>query len=363
MDNNIMERTPEVIAGEINAIKSQTSGILEAALGYARRSCFEIGKRLEEAKALVPHGAWGDWLRENVAYSESTASNLMRIWREFGNEQIDFTGRSDAEVFGDLSQSQLVELFALPPADRRSFAEGNRALLVGDNAVSIRELRDRIKALTEQHEKDTLAMEEHDRSYADMADRLREAQADAKAAIDKANKEAIETVDYGKVVAERDDARQRVAELEAREPEVQQVTVIRNEPTEEQIAEIRRKAIAEVEEAHKSQLEQLEADLRTEAETGKAEAAEHFTAALKRQQDKMAEAEAKAQAEIKRLRAQANVHAQRINYCLSDINRLMSEIDSVIREADGQETGSGGRLRRQVEAMLGKMIDGRGWNV
>ena len=63
MNNEIQAvRNISVIADELNAIKSQTSGILTAALSYAKRSCFEIGKRLEEAKALVNHGEWGAWL-------------------------------------------------------------------------------------------------------------------------------------------------------------------------------------------------------------------------------------------------------------------------------------------------------------
>ena len=123
-------RSAEVIAAEINAIKSQTYGILEAAHTYAKRSCFEIGKRLEEAKAAVPHGEWGDWLEVNVSYSVSTANDLMRIYREFGDEQIDMlTGKSDAEIFEGLSQSQMVALFGLPKSERAAFVEEHRGEL------------------------------------------------------------------------------------------------------------------------------------------------------------------------------------------------------------------------------------------
>lgn len=122
MNSTELIRSPEVIADEINAIKTQTSSILSAALSYTKRSCFEIGRRLEEAKALVPHGEWGAWLESNFEYSESTAGNLMRIYREFGGEQINLlTGKSDMETFEGLSQSQLVELFTLPKHTRVEF--------------------------------------------------------------------------------------------------------------------------------------------------------------------------------------------------------------------------------------------------
>jgi len=44
-----VERTPQVIAAEIIAIKNQTRKILLA-------SAIEVGRRLAEAKALLPHG-------------------------------------------------------------------------------------------------------------------------------------------------------------------------------------------------------------------------------------------------------------------------------------------------------------------
>ena len=85
---NEVTRSAAVIAEEINLIKTQTSGILSAAYSYAHRSCMEIGKRLLEAKELVPFGEWGGWLESNFKYSESTAGTLMRIYREYGSEQI-----------------------------------------------------------------------------------------------------------------------------------------------------------------------------------------------------------------------------------------------------------------------------------
>lgn len=49
MDNPGPERTPPVIAAEINMITRQTKKILLT-------SVVEIGRRLQEAKALVKHG-------------------------------------------------------------------------------------------------------------------------------------------------------------------------------------------------------------------------------------------------------------------------------------------------------------------
>ena len=87
-ENGIVMRDAGVIAREINFIKEQTKRQMLAA-------SMEIGARLCEAKELVGHGEWEKWLCENVDYSQSTANNLMRIYREYGSQQINLlTGKA-----------------------------------------------------------------------------------------------------------------------------------------------------------------------------------------------------------------------------------------------------------------------------
>lgn len=240
MANEII-RSAAVIADEINAIKTQTSGILSAALAYTKRSCFEIGKRLEEAKSIVGHGEWGAWLEENFEYSESTAGNLMRIYREFGGDQIDMlTGKSPAETFEGLSQSQLVELFALPRAARADFVEEHRDELEGGE-MSIREMREEIRRLNEtvkRQEKDIL---DNDESYGELVLNLRDAKAKA-----EAYQTRIEELEIEK------------ADLLAKEPPKPEVV---HEPTKAQIREIKDKAAAEVEKKYRDDIDKLTADL------------------------------------------------------------------------------------------------------
>lgn len=71
MNEPITERTPLVIAAEINRIKQQTSKIMLT-------NAIEVGKRLKEAKALLPHGEWGKWLIESVSYSQRTANKKLQ---------------------------------------------------------------------------------------------------------------------------------------------------------------------------------------------------------------------------------------------------------------------------------------------
>lgn len=143
-------RTPAHVAADINAVKSHASAVFRAAVDEGKRSCILIGKLLEEAKSLVPHGEWGAWLKSNVDYSESTAQNLMRCYREFGDEQIDFfSGVSDADFFSILTQSQMLELLALPKDQRREFVEAHREE-IEDGRLSTRQMRDEIERLKQE---------------------------------------------------------------------------------------------------------------------------------------------------------------------------------------------------------------------
>ena len=75
-------------------------------------SCaIEIGKRLLEAKDLVPHGEWGKWLKENVNYSQSTANNFMRLYREYGSDQGSlFTTAANSQTIINLDVSKALAL-------------------------------------------------------------------------------------------------------------------------------------------------------------------------------------------------------------------------------------------------------------
>jgi DNA repair exonuclease SbcCD ATPase subunit len=221
-------RTPAHVAADINAVKSHASAVFRAAVDEGKRTCILIGKLLEEAKSLVPHGEWGAWLKNNVDYSESTAQNLMRCYREFGDEQIDFfSGVSDADFFSILTQSQMLELLALPKDQRREFVEAHREE-IEDGSLSTRQMRDEI-------------------------DRLKREAAEKDEEIEAAN---------GKIknlTTELDEERKRPA------PEPLEKVVVTHQPSPEQIEKIRAeeaaKADKRIEDLQKAQQLRIDATL------------------------------------------------------------------------------------------------------
>ena len=119
----------KALAGEINAITEHTRGVVISA-------ALAVGKRLVEARRLVPAGRFGEWLAANVSYSERKAQDMMRLYEEYGREG------AIPEAFAALDYSKAVALLSAPEESREALAK--RA---ADEDLSVRELRDEFKAL------------------------------------------------------------------------------------------------------------------------------------------------------------------------------------------------------------------------
>lgn len=225
------------IAYEINFIKQQT---LETVLAAS----VQIGERLCNAKELVPHGQWSDWLKEKVDYSQSTADNLMRIYKEYGDEQITLSGRSKSQTFANLTYSQAVALFALPEYEREKFVEENNV-----SEMTTKELKQAIA--------DKKAAEQE-------AERLKNELQTAQKSAEKRKKQVEQTKskndtlksDNEMLSAENDKLK---SELEAANKKMQEIASQPAELSEAEKEEIRR----QVEEKYSGKIEQLTLDAET----------------------------------------------------------------------------------------------------
>ncbi|MET3937208.1 putative nucleic acid-binding Zn-ribbon protein [Paenibacillus sp. PvP094] len=128
-------RTIETIAIEINSIKDQTKKIM-------LHGSIEIGRRLTEAKEMMQHGDWMNWLADSVDYSQSTANNLMKLFKEYGSDQLTLFGdNADSQALGSLSYTQAVALLGIPAEEREAFVQENDV-----DSMSTRELQEAVKA-------------------------------------------------------------------------------------------------------------------------------------------------------------------------------------------------------------------------
>lgn len=155
-------KTPDILAAEIRTIKSQTGRmVLNASI--------EVGRRLTEAKAKLPHGSWGEYLKNEVDYSPSQAQNLMRVFREYGSDQQSlFGGEAKSQTFGRLTFSQALSLLVISDEEERE-----KFVLENDvEHMSVRELNEALKARDEAEEK-AVAAEDEARRLRQETERLR----------------------------------------------------------------------------------------------------------------------------------------------------------------------------------------------
>ena len=165
-------RTVEVVAAEINALTASMLG-----------NIVEIGRRMCEAKEMLPYGTFGTWIKENTGYSTSTANNFMRLFQEYGSPQgCLFGAQIESQTFGKLSYSKALALLSVPAEERERFVEEH-----GVADMSTRELQQVIKERDEARQKTAdlkKAMEEqlaeqrtvYDTGMADIRGRLEEAE-------------------------------------------------------------------------------------------------------------------------------------------------------------------------------------------
>lgn len=123
-------RTLDMVAAEIRTF---TASMLN--------NIIEIGRRMVEAKEMLPYGDFGKWIQENTGYSASTANNFMRIYTEYGAAQGSlFGGETECQTFGKLSYTKALALLALPAGEREAFVENHDV-----DAMSTRQLQKAIR--------------------------------------------------------------------------------------------------------------------------------------------------------------------------------------------------------------------------
>ena len=186
-------------------IETITGDILEAKR-VGGEAILTIGRCLNEAKEVLPHGEWLPWLTEKVEFSERTAQNFMRLSREWSNQQ----------TLADLGASKALALLALPAEEREQFMAENHAVDGGEKTVIDMSARELDKAIRER--KEALAAAEEARANAKAAEDARaKMEADMtmlKGLLESAKAEtASATEEAGKLARELEDLKAKPVEV------------------------------------------------------------------------------------------------------------------------------------------------------
>ena len=171
MNEMEIRRTPEVVGAEIRSLTTQAKCIT---LWYG----IEIGRRLCEAKELVEHGEWLNFLERETEFSQPSASRFMRLYNEYGADQGSLFGaESKYSTLNNLSISNALRLLELPENEREDFAKANDA-----EHISSRELERLIREKKEAEEQLQAADEGHALAMAELQEQLDAAEERARTA-------------------------------------------------------------------------------------------------------------------------------------------------------------------------------------
>lgn len=322
------QRDIKTVTAEIRTLTAQGQRL---ALEYA----IEIGRRLKEAKSMLPHGEWGKWLKEEVEFSQSSANNFMRMFEEYGADQISIFGaEAKSQAIGNLPYTKALKLLAMPAEEREDFIRDTNVAEMSSRELE-KAIREReaarleaqaAKLELEEQRKKSLAAVQSERS---LQEKLRQAQEDVRAADDQAVKKERELKEKLKEAEEA--LRKALTEKEAAEREAEKLHGSLEIPPEK-LAALEKEAGQKAKEKFIAQAEKLKKQ---------AEEAERAAQAAKENLEELRKQLAVASPET----AQFKLLFEQVQ---GDFNRLTGLL-LVIRKKD--ET-SGEKLKRAMEALL-----------
>ena len=292
MANDVVAvRSIEIVTAEIHTIRDNVARVFMDGV-------VQIGRRLEEAKQLVPQGEWLTYLDKELGYKPSTAQNYMRIAREFGDGQVGLSGKTPGDFFGNLGYSQLLPLLGLPEEEREQLAEEHN--LAGMSSREIQALvkeRDEAKANADKLES---ALADTMRKEGDLKSKLSDTKAKLKDATEKAR-------------ANGDAA----AELQRQLDALEQQAAAPRELTEEERAAMRDEIAAE-------QAEAVQA------------------------------AEARAADALAKLEKVKNPAAHKVNFLFGELGEYWNRLRAALHELEQSDSEAAGKMR----AAIGQAVAG-----
>lgn len=178
-------RSIESITAEINTIRGHVRRVvLEAGI--------EIGRRLVEAKEMLPYGEWGAWLKEKVDFSQDGAERLMKIYRGYADKQTSLFGAElESATLRNLSISNALLLLKIPEDEREAFAEEHDAenlsareldRIIKEHGAREKELTDQIESARAERDEAKEQFEASEKLRAELSDKLAGNKAELEAA-------------------------------------------------------------------------------------------------------------------------------------------------------------------------------------
>ena len=347
-------RTLDMVTAEIKFLDAQAGRLV---MGHA----LEIGRRLREAKDLVPYGSWGEYLEKQLGYTQTTANKLMKVYDEYGASQMGLFGPEiDSETFTNLTYSKALALLSVPREEREQFAREVDAehLSTRELKEAIRERDEARKALADAEAREKEARDELAET-AEMLDQTLE-ERNARGVIIREHEESLAALEK-----ELEELKNRPIDVAVQQPDPEEVrrkaeamaAELAKEARDE--AEIERRAAASAQKAQAEAEKKAKEDLRAAKDKAKAER-EKLEARLKEAEAKISAAGEADRAEAEKLRAEAEalrkqlaMSSQEITIfklrfsAWQDAHKLMAEAFAALGDEETKE-----RMRAAIRAQV-----------
>ncbi len=320
-------------ARSINTITAEIRTITQHTQQVVLSAAIEIGRRLKEAKELVPHGEWGTYLQREVEFSQSTAQNLMKVYEEYGSGQQNLFA-PNSQALGNLTYTKALRLLALPAEERETFIEQNDV-----EKMSTRELE---KALKERDEALNAAK--------DAQAQLRYAQDKTKQVDSRLQEQKHLTQEMEKRAKAAEDKLTEVAALKeklkkAKDAAAQAEKELRNAKENPDIPSFVMEKLQKEAEVAATAQAQKEAEKALQAAQAQAQKAENDRKSV---QEQLEAAQKAAKVSNPNLTA-VQVISQRM---MADWNIILGHRKAAIEEDPGNEEGIDGFLNKLLDTML-----------
>ena len=128
-------------------------------LGQTAQNIIEVGKRLTQAKEMVPHGEWKNWLQDNFNLSMPTARKFIQVYERFGITRIN----------AHFAPTQMIAMLALPEAETEQFIEVKAAEGNPVENMTIKTLREEVQQWKSRAEVNANAVTEKEKTVSKMA--------------------------------------------------------------------------------------------------------------------------------------------------------------------------------------------------
>lgn len=316
MNSVEIKRDTNDIAHEINLIKEQANK-------YLLQSSVEIGKRLKEAKEMVGHGNWSKWLEDEVNYSQRTASNLIKIYEEYGNKTI---GNSNSQALANLGYTQAVAMLKLDFEERENFVIENDI-----DDMTTRELEEAIK------EKSELLKEK------DELQKQLEEQTEKESRMTKEIKEKLQRIqEYETLVKEKTEEAKQLKAIIKTKSEVPEITPEELEKLQQEVKK-RKNEIKELKKQLKEKPKEIEVEVEKIVET----IPEHL-------QEELNTLKVKLEATNSKLNSSENMTKFKSTFNL--VVNLFNELLTTLDEIEKEEPEEYGKYKAAVNKFLEQLM-------